>query len=335
MLTVEQIEPTYEAVQRTSATDNLFRQAELPLRATFSPLGFPVEVRSNSEVVLRLYEEMWGKFAQLRNAPPIRCDVQVVEGHGSDCPPAPVYRLMLPFMTCVADADNYSIVDLEREFVRIDISLAALRYPLYAQYFLMGTPVCCIATGRATPVHAGCVSLEGRGVLLCGDSGAGKSTLSYACARAGWAYTSDDASYLLDGGVGRLVTGNCHQVRFRPSARKLFAELEGQEITPRAAGKPSIELPTAPMSHITSAATAQVDFVVYVNRRSGGAQQLVPYSRDAARKSMREVLYGPPDSLARQHAAVDQLLTADVLELRYTDLNWAIDRLQRLVTTGQ
>jgi len=88
---------------------------------------------------------------------------------------------MQPLLMCVADADNYSVVDLECCQTKIVISRAALRHRLYAQYFLLGSAACCVATG----IQAGacrCVALDGRGVLLCGDSGAGKSSLSYACA---------------------------------------------------------------------------------------------------------------------------------------------------------
>jgi hypothetical protein len=176
---------------------------------------------------------------------------------------------------------------------------------------------------------------NGQGVLLCGDSGAGKSSLSYACARAGWTYVSDDASDLLIEGSDRLVIGNCHQVRFRPSAVDLFPELEGLEVTPRAVGKPSIELPTAPMAGIICAPTAQVDFLVFLNRRVPGPPELVPYRKDVARYFMRQVLFGPPEILAAQYAALERLLTARIFELRYSDLNWAVQRLETLVREGR
>ncbi len=335
MLTIEQIESVCDDPRSSSLPHQMVESSALPLRAVFYPFGFPAEVRTNSHAVLEQYGELWGKFQHQQNAPPVRCDVQLVESDAVDCPPAPTYRLGLPFMVCVADRDNYCIVDLERSHARIVLSQAALRHPLYAQYFLLGVPACCIATGLATPVHAGCVTLNGRGVLLCGDSGAGKSTLSYACARAGWTYITDDASYVLNGGAGRIVTGNCHQVRFRPSAASLFPELEGCDITPRAAGKPSIELPTAPMTHITPAQTAAVDFIVFLNRRTPGPPQLVPYRKDVARRFMRQILYGPEESLARQYESIEKLLSAEIFELRYHDLSWAIDRLQILVTEGQ
>jgi hypothetical protein len=130
------------------------------------------------------------------------------------------------------------------------------------------------------------------------------------------------------------VTGNCHQVRFRPSAASIFPELEGLEITPRAAGKPSIELPTAPMTRIRCSQTTQVDFVVFLSRREQCAPELVPFSRGAAMRSMRQVLYGSPESLARQYEEIENLLTAKIFELRYSRLEEAVDRLQTMVETG-
>jgi hypothetical protein len=333
MLTIEELEVACNNSQPVEFLRHIIEAPELSLQAMFYPFGFPAEVKTNSHRVLEQFEKIWGKFEKQHETEPIRCEVHLIESGVTECPPEPTYRLMLPLMMFVADADNYTIIDLERGRAKITISDASLRHPLYLQYFLLGPSVCCIATQCATPVHAACVALNGRGVLLCGDSGAGKSTLSYACARAGWTYVTDDASYLLNGGTKRLVTGNCHQVRFRPSAAELFQEIADLEITPRAAGKPSIELPTAPMV-IACAQTVRVDFIVFLNRRAG-TEQLVPYRRDVARHFMRQVLYGPPDSLALQYEAIERLLTAGVFELQYTGVDWAIDRLRALVQEGR
>jgi hypothetical protein len=49
---------------------------------------------------------------------------------------------------------------------------------------------------------------------------------------------------------------------------------------------------------------------------------------------MRQVLFGPAKSLARQYVEIERLLTAEIFELRYSDLDWAIDRLETLMRKG-
>lgn len=335
-MTIEEIKAACDASQVPDFSRHEIAAPPLSLRKMFYPYGFPAEVMTNSNEVLNLMAELWGNFEKQHDTEPIRSDVHVVEDSAIECPPTPVFRIMLPLVTAVADGNNYSIVNLERNRVQISISHATLKHGPYAKYFLLGAPGCCIATRFATPVHAACVALDGRGVLLCGDSGAGKSTLSYACARSGWTYVCDDGLYLQNcGSGGRAGTGDCYHVRFRPSVAELFSEVRGLDITPRAAGKPSIELSTGPMSHVTCAQSTHIDFIVFLNRHGGGAPELRPYRADVARQWMRQGLYGSPESLAIQYEAIERLLTAEVFELRYADLDRAIDRLRRLVREGR
>ncbi|QHN03573.1 aldolase [Granulicella sp. WH15] len=335
MMTIQEIETACEKSQPLDFSRHEIDAPELPLTKMFYPFGFPAEVRSNSAEVLVMMEDLWGKFEKQHDTEPILADVHVVEGSSTECPPAPVYRFMKPLLLGVADGDNYCISDLQRTKSQITISHAALQSRLYAGYFFLGTPATHVATRFTTPVHAGCVALDGRGVLLCGDSGAGKSTLSYACARAGWTYISDDGSFVINDRKDRMVTGDCYRVRFRPATAELFPELNGLEITPRAAGKPSIELPTANLPHMSCAPTAQVDYIVFVNRHSGGSPELRPYRKDVARYAMQQVFYGMPEMREKHNETIDRLLEAEIFELRYTDLDWGIERLQRLVREGR
>jgi len=335
-MTIQEIEAACDASQTLDFTRSKREAPELRLKGMFYPLGFPIEVRTNSPEVLKLAAEIWCDFEKLFDTEPVRVDVHVTEGGSAECPPMPVYRFFMPLFMTVADAENYAICDLEQKRTRVLLTSEAMRHELYVRtLFLAAAPGPHLAVSHITPVHAGCVALDGRGVLLCGDSGAGKSTLSYACARAGWTYTSDDGSFLMNLGRERVVMGDCRKVRFRPTAAELFPEIKGHAITPRLVGKPSIELPTALFPQMKCARTAQVDFIVFLNRNSGGPPKLVPYRKDVARYSMRQTLYGTRKSLAVGYPVIERLLTADVLELRYTDLDWAIDRLQSLVREGR
>jgi hypothetical protein len=334
-MTIEEIEAACDTSQVLDFSWHVLDAPQLSLMRTFYPLGFPAELRTNSAEMLVEAEEKWGVFEKRFDTETIRLDVHVVESDSTECPPAPWCRIMQPLVVTFADINNYSIADISLNKTQMTLSTAALRNKAYLRcFFLDGIVGCHLATRHATPLHAACVALDGRGVLLCGDSGAGKSTLSYACARAGWTYVTDDASFLLNSGTKRLVTGNCHQVRFRPSAAEFFPEVRGLEITPRAAGKPSIELPTAPMPHMNLSQSAKVDFIVFINRRTG-MPQLRRYRTDVARYFMRQTLFGSPQSLAVQYEAIEHLLKAEIFELQYSDLNQAIDRLQQLIREGR
>ena len=335
-MTIAEIESACDASMPLDFSTHSLEAPELSLRCMFYPLGFPTLLRTNSPEILSQFQDLWSIFEKQFDTKPIRVDVQVVEGGSAPCPPAPVVSIAQPLVIGIADPENYSIMDLDRNTTLITLSRATLRHVSYLRYFMLeSSPLCHIATRYATPVHGGCVAFNGRGMLLCGDSGAGKSSLSYACARAGWTYITDDASYVLNEGKDRLVTGNCHRIRFRPSAAELFPEVEGLEITPRATGKPSIEMPTACFPQMACAPTAQVDFVVFLNRRRRGSPKLVTYRGDVARYYMRQALYGSAESLTAQYAATDRMLTAEVFELQYSDLDWAVERLETLALEGR
>ncbi len=212
------------------------------------------------------------------------------------------------------------------------VTASCSRYLRY--HILEGAVLCLVATMRAVAVHAACVRACGRGVLLCADSGEGKSTLAYAGARAGWAYVSDDSSYIPMYRDDRLAVGNCHKVRFRPSGVELFPELAGHPITPRAAGKPSIEIPMSELPEVATASATPIDYVVFLNRRYADTQELIPLRSAAVWPWFTQHLLSPPEIRPAQEATLARLLTAGLFELRYSDLGWAIERINQLAQKG-
>lgn len=334
--TLQQIEEACERSQPPAFDQYPSQVPETPLVGTFYPLGFPVEIRTNSEEVLGHCEIKWGIFTQRFDVAPIVAEIVVLDSDETECPPLPQYRFFDDMLVMTADAWNYCLAAFPHGKTRIVITTAVLRHPTYfRQVFLDAAAACQISTRHVTGIHAACVALSGHGVLLCGDSGAGKTSLSWACARAGWDFIADDTSHMLHGETRRVVIGNSHQVRFRPSAAELFPEVAGQPMTPRVYGQPSIELPTAPMEHVTTRECAQIDFIVFVNRRTQSAPEIVPYSKEVARAYMRQWQFGTLESKAVQRAAIDRLLTAPVLELRYQNLDWGVKRLEQLVREGR
>ena len=310
----------------------LIARQEFAHRRTFYPLGFAVEIETNSIEILLAASESWREQVCASTDPPLRIRLGVTQANSSGCPSAPVPRADGHLLSIVADAANFAVCDLLQGVAFGWVSEATLKNRLYFRYhFLEAIALSLISTSRASPLHAACVSFEGRGVLFCGASGAGKSTLAYACARAGWTFTSDDASYLLWESADLDVRGNAHQVRFRPSAKELFPELQGRSLTPRAAGKPSIEVFTAELPGIVTAKDSQVHYIVLLNRRISCQAELTPLTRDEMLPHLGGSLFAEEWAPHPRAKILERLCAATMYELRYADVEDAIGLLERLV----
>lgn len=334
-MTIEEIETVCRELQPPSFERYYNDAPALTLEKMFFPLGFPLLVRSNSAEALDVCRMKWGHFEQAFATDPMETHIHVVEAQSRECPPAPSYRVVENTLLVTADADNVCVAQFPTGKTRMVVSGGAVAHPSYfIQTFLEAASASQIWTRHATPIHAACVAFDGHGILLCGDSGAGKSSLSYACARAGWQFISDDCSYLLHNETGREVLGDCHRLRFRPSAAELFPEIDCAKITHRMDGTPSIDVSTASWPVIEAKRSAQIDFIVFLNRRRPGMADLVPYPKEIAYCFIRQNLFGTSETKMAQCAHIERLMEAEVLELRYQSLGWAVSRLERLVREG-
>ncbi len=317
--------------------DPLLANTHLTLRTIFFPLGFPVEVASNSPEIMEAARQSWGRFQFRFPFPPLHLRMGVNgDGVVNEVPPAPVYRLQWNILSNIADGENFTVTDLERGRSSGWVTRATLESPMYLRYFFLeAAALSMVSVLRAAPVHAACVALQNHGVLLCGDSGAGKSSLAFACARSGWTYISDDSTYVPLNRSDRLVVGNSHQIRFRPSGASIFPEIEGRRITPRAAGKPSIEIPITEFPGIVAADSCEIHSIVRLNRREGRNPELVRVPSGSFATAFHRDLIPSVDMRSTQERTIRRLVEADTYELRYTDLDWAVDRLQQLVHLGR
>jgi hypothetical protein len=325
-----------EAVE-LSEFDPVHSGTVLPLRGLYFPLGFPLEIHTNSPAVIAAAEQSWGLFQPKFSYPPLTLRLGVSENapDSFDVPPAPVCCFQGNLLSNIADAHNFVITDLNAGFSFGWITQQTSEAPLYLRYHILeAAALCMISALRVIALHAACVAPIGHGMLLCGDSGAGKSTLAFAGARAGWTFVSDDASYLPFDREDRMVVGNCHQVRLRDSSTQLFPELEGRPVTPRAAGKPSIEIPTAELPELITADATTIQSIIFLNRRGVEAPGLFPFHREKALSWFTQAPLKSPASYLAQEAAIQHLINVEIFELRYTSLNWAIERLQTLALVG-
>lgn len=94
----------------------------------------------------------------------------------------------------------------------------------------------------------------------------------------------------------------------------------------------SIELATASMPDIITDSQSPVDFLVFLNRQASVPASLRPFSRERALRTLEQVIcYGEQDLRDAQKSSLHDLLLAPVLELRYSDLDSAVDCLEALI----
>lgn len=316
--------------------DPLGYAEELPLSAAFHPLGYPVELSTNSAEVLRAAEESWSGFPQLFCERPLEIRVAVSDNGAAASASEFQIRGQRHVLGIVSDARNFAICDTSKGFAYGWVTAATAADRPWFRYMYLDTIVNMILwQTHLTRIHAGCVAFEGRGVLLCGESGAGKSCLTYACARRGWTFISDEAPSILRRTEERIVIGKPHLIHFRETAFELFPELNGREAKPNIVGKISLEVRTAELPQIRTAYTSGVAAIVFLNRRHEGPATLVPLSKEEVWRRLSADLPMFEERAHEEHiASLRNLLGAETYELRYRDFGSAIDVLEDMARKG-
>lgn len=322
-------------VQAIRTYDPLQRDMELPLRGVFHPLGFRLNLFTNSRDVLDAAEESWGSFRPAFHRPPVQLEI-VVSPEGTLVTDLPRFRSRGDLFSVVYDRDNFGMYHSKSMSGYCFVSQATAETHIRLRvHFLEAMTYMLLAQNYAVPVHAACVERNGSGVLLFGVSGAGKSTLSFACARAGWTFLSDDAAWLPRDARDRLAIGRPHHARFRDDAPRFFPELAGYAARTRPNGKLTIEAPLADFPEIRTATECIVDALVMIDRREGAPARLEPLSSAGAVERLLQDLpsYGPEVN-AWHDETISTLAGARAYRLQYSDLSEAVALLATIVQRG-
>jgi hypothetical protein len=312
--------------------DNSFLQ-DVPLhkRATFYPLGFPLELATNSEAVIAAARQSWGMFELTYPEAKLKISITVTDHEEDRLPPRPVFRPHQHLMSIVSDVNNHAICDLSRGFAAVWVTRRVAENAGFLRLRFLESCVMTMLVGRyLAPIHSALIARNGVGVALCGESLAGKSTLSYAAARSGWTLIADDGMFLLRQGNDRYAVGNPYSVRFREDAKFLFPELEKYRVKLRPNGGIGMEVRTSELP-IATVTGCSIDHVVFLRRSRSGPASVDRYNAaEALAWFERAVLFGPDEAQAEQRETYKRLLKAGVWELHYSDLSDAVELLNQL-----
>jgi hypothetical protein len=304
----------------------------LRMRELLFPLGFPLEIDSNDRRVLEAARTSFGDFQARVEAEPMRVRVGVQAGN-SGVPPRTTFRGRDHLLSIVCDASNFAMCDLRIGTGFGWITEDVANQPAwFRSRFLECMVYSILVQTRLAPIHAACVSRDGQGLLLCAPPGTGKSTLAYGCALAGWTFVTDDAAYLRRDCPGGTILGKPYSLRLKPSAIRLFQQLQGHDFTPDAAGEPHIELRTPDLPGFAIAETCLLRRVVFLERSPAAATRAVPVSSGEALSRLMADLPRYEDSVVAGHReAIATLLQAEPYLITYSDYPSAISQLEMLL----
>jgi hypothetical protein len=299
--------------------------------ATCYPLGYPLAVHTNCADVLEAARDSFGGYARSCDTPPIQMRVLVSDDAGGEFPDRPVFRGSGEVMSVVADRNNHAVCDFGGNAISIHVERRVVNdRPWFRMRFLESTTLSTLTCRYLMAVHAACVARDGRGVLLHAASGTGKSCLAYECARRGWTYVSDDASFLRRDSDSRIVIGRPGALKFVETAVALFPELAGKPTLVDPRGKPVILMNPGEDPTIRTAMSTPVEALVFLRRERGAAGVHALDAEDAWERLVSEIAMLTPASFEAQKKAARGLLAARVAEMRYWTLEEGVALLEEL-----
>jgi len=304
----------------------------LPFRRRWYPMGYPIDVVTNSAEVLAGAASIWQAYPSLSEEAPVELKIEVSESGAAPVPAAPCHLEHL--VTIVQGPDNFAIADMVSGVGLMRISREVAKNSGWFLYHFL-EPIAYVLLGARhfAMVHASCIALQGAAVLLCGPAGAGKTCLAYASAKRGWSFISGDATQLPRGERDLTVVGRPFSIRFRYSAKVLFPELSAFRASLRPNGKCDLELDPRQLG-LSLCLRARAGLVVFLNRVPGISRpEIQPASRRYAQDTLREsIRVGDARTRAEQAATLDRLIDKPCVLLTYSDPAEAEKLLRSMVT---
>jgi hypothetical protein len=183
----------------------------------------------------------------------------------------------------VAGSSSFVALAPDQGGALVTVSRDMLRYPYHARYELIEFAVLTLATRaqQLIPLHAACVSLNNRGLLLMGGSGAGKSTLSLHCLLRQLDFVSEDAVFATPKGL--LATGVANFLHVRPDILSWLSKSDARRVRAspsiqRRSGVRKFEVDLRRGGYRLAARPPRLSAAVFLSPRAGGRTLLRPLS---------------------------------------------------------
>jgi hypothetical protein len=182
----------------------------------------------------------------------------------------------------------------------VSVSAEMLRFPYHLRYEAIefaAFTLACRAQGLM-PLHAACVGVEGRGILLMGPSGAGKSTIALQCLLDGFDFLSEDSVFVAPRSMRATGAANFLHVR-ADSLRwvdqpRIHSIISSSAVIHRRSGIKKFEIDLRRKDFKLAKTPLKIIGVVFLSPQPSGRGPLLTRlsSRETLSRLRREQAYG-------------------------------------------
>ena len=261
----------------------------LPLRRSLWLLGARVDFETDSHPLMQLVDTAYAGLPRHRlsaTLPHLRVVLRVGEEQPRRRTEPEVLRMLSSgsvLAVATASSDCVVLAPGERAALVI-VSPKMLRFPYHARYELLEFAVFTLAARvqKLISLHAACVGLGGRGLLLMGPSGAGKSTVALQCLLRGFGFVSEDSTFVSPRGM--LATGLANFLHVRPDSlrwvdRRNAAAIRNSPVIRRRSGVRKYELDLRAGSYRLASRAQPLHSLIFLSPEKAAERLLRPLSR--------------------------------------------------------
>jgi DNA polymerase III delta prime subunit len=318
--------------------DFLHTDAETPLFAVYTAAGAVCELSTNYQDILQAAHESFFPLEGSRRQADFQLRFWVDSSARSEPPwPRAHFRGLGHLIFGAFDSENSVLIDrsARRAVGRFSPGMGGDRN--YWKRVIFSNLLTAFGGSiGVTEVHCGCVVRGEKGLLLSGSSGSGKSTLALALTRAGFAFLSDDRTWLSNCDGGLQAWGLPTLLKLRPDVVALFPELRRFQPSVLQDGRTAIAVDVETQLGLPRALRCEPHWLVFLERSGSPTNTLVRMPADEAAARLKcDLLPEPPGAAAAQLETIQRLAGRACWLLRYGGApQEALQLLTRVIEFG-
>jgi hypothetical protein len=269
------------------------------LRSRMQLLGARILFESNDRALMQLVDCAFAGLPRHRLAarsPELRVRILLSDRKPrvSRVEPAPLALISAGgLLGGATDSSNFVILSPRERTALVVVSPSMMGYPYHIRYELIEFAVFTLAARvqRLASLHAACVGIGGRGVLMMGPSGAGKSTVALQCLLDGFEFLSEDSVFVAPRtmratGIANFLHTRADSLRWvgRPAEA---AAIRAAPVIRRRSGAKKYEIDLRREPFKLAKRPLEIVSIVFLSSKNAGANQLLkPLSRAALREKL-------------------------------------------------